>query len=217
MIKNGYILVNKKVGMQSVAVTNKIKRILRTKVGHGGTLDKLAEGLMFVACGSYTKQIQAIIDTDKKYRFKIGFGEERSTGDLEGEIINTGPNIDVKTIDESIVKSFLGKQEQIPPLYSAIKIAGSRSSDLARQNKEVELKPRNIEIFDIHIDAEGYFIIHCSKGTYVRSLCVDIAKKLGTVGHASHIERTAIGKYCVSESVKIDDINDDNISSFIRA
>lgn len=211
---NGIIVINKPKGFTSQDVVSKTKKILNEKkAGHTGTLDPLATGVLPVLIGDATKVSKYLIEHDKKYVATIKFGEKRETGDLEGKVIETS---DVKVEDEDkikqILKSFLGKSNQIPPIYSAIKIDGKKLYEYAREGKAVEIPPREIEIFEIELekfDRENQtvrFSTKCSKGTYIRTLCEDIAKNLGTVGYMQELKRVQVDKFLIEDAITFEEL-----------
>ena len=186
---DGILIINKQKGFTSHDVVNIIRKTLNIKkVGHAGTLDPNATGVLPILIGQGTKLSKYLIEHNKEYIATIKLGEETKTGDLEGEIIGKDKDIlDIlKSLDKQqlnyILTSFKGTQDQIPPKYSAIKINGKKAYEYARKGQEVELKSRKITIYDIKlIDFQGdeiVFKVECSKGTYIRSLCEDISKKL---------------------------------------
>lgn len=215
---NGIFLIDKEKGITSRRVDNLIgKRFSTHSVGHLGTLDPFATGLLVVAINKGTKLLQYIEDGDKTYEATLLLGSKTSTGDPEGEIIETKeiPNITQEQLD-AVFASFIGKSQQIPPIYSAIKVNGVPMYKAARSGKEVELKPRDIEIYSLTGTIENNiikFTAKVSKGTYIRTLGEDIASKLGTVGHLEELRRTEIGNIKVSEAKHIDDLLDEDIIS----
>lgn len=188
-MKNGVIVIDKPSGITSFDVVSKVKKIIGVKkAGHIGTLDPLATGVFPVLLGEATKVSKYLIEHNKTYIAKLKLGEKRETGDLEGKVILTSEKKINRTEDvEKVLKSFLGKQIQIPPKYSAIKVNGKKLYEYARDKKEIEIPKREIEIYDINLisfDIQNQIIefkVSCSKGTYIRTLCEDIAEKLGTV------------------------------------
>ena len=196
---NGILLLDKPLMLSSNHAIQKIKKQLNIrKVGHTGTLDPLATGLLPVCMGQATRISRFLINSDKTYRALIMLGTRTSTGDKEGEIIETCSS-DVSTntayIDK-VLKSFIGEQQQIPPMYSALKHNGERLYKLAQKGLNVSRKARSINIYSIDLISinDDYLevIIECSKGTYIRTLAEDIAKKLGTVGHIDQLRRLNI-------------------------
>ncbi len=217
---NGIFLIDKEKGITSRKVDNLLgKRFSTHSVGHLGTLDPFATGLLVVAINKGTKLLQYIEDGDKTYEATLLLGSKTSTGDPEGEVIETKeiPNITKEQLD-AVFASFIGKSSQIPPIYSAIKVNGVPMYKAARSGKEMELKPRDIEIYSLSGEIENNiikFTAKVSKGTYIRTLGEDIARKLGTVGHLEELRRTEIGNIKVSEAKHIDDILDEDIISGI--
>ena len=196
---NGILLLDKPLMLSSNHAIQKIKKQFNIrKVGHTGTLDPLATGLLPVCMGQATRISQFLINSDKTYRALIMLGTRTSTGDKEGEIIETCSS-DVSTntsnIDQ-VLQSFIGEQKQIPPMYSALKHNGERLYKLAQKGLNVSRKARSINIYSIDLISinDDYLevIIECSKGTYIRTLAEDIAKKLGTVGHIDQLRRLNI-------------------------
>jgi len=214
---DGLILVNKEKGWTSNDIVSKIKHLLHEKVGHTGTLDPNATGVLPLLIGKGTKLSKYLIEHDKKYIAKIKLGEKTTTADIEGEIIERKDvNKSIYENDNKIIietlNSFLGKSSQIPPIYSALKVNGKKLYEYARENKEIDIKPREIEIYEIkllEVDRVNNIIsimVHCSKGTYIRTLSEDISKKLGTVGYMQDLERIQVGKFKIEDSIKISDI-----------
>ena len=220
LMLEGIFLIDKEAGMTSRKVDNILgKRYGTHAVGHLGTLDPFATGLLVVAINKGTKLLTYLNDGDKTYEATLLLGEKTSTGDLEGEVIEKKdvPNISKEKLDE-VLRSFLGNSQQIPPKFSAIKVNGVPLYKSARQGKEVEVKPRDITIYSLEGTLDGNAIhlkAKVSKGTYIRTLGEDIAKKLGTVGHLTALRRTSIGDLSVNEAKKIDDLKDEDITSGI--
>lgn len=215
---DGIIIINKQAGCTSHDIVYKVKKISNEKVGHTGTLDPLAEGVLPILIGKGTLCSKYLINHDKKYFVKLQLGIKTETADKEGKIVET-QNVDKNILNKenviNILNSFIGKQEQIPPIYSAIKVNGKKLYEYARNGKNVEIKPRVVEIYDIKlqdIDKEKNqinFIVHCGKGTYIRSLCEDIATKLGTIGYMEYLQRTEVGKFKIKNSIKIEQLEND--------
>ena len=208
------INIDKPIGWSSFDVVKKVKKITRhKKVGHGGTLDPFASGVLIIGTESDTKKLTEITNSDKAYEAQLELGKTTNTLDIEGEVINTKeiPEFDSLKI-ESVLNKFLGKQKQIPPMYSAKKHKGVRLYELARKNIEVERE--DIEIFIHNIELLDFtknvirFIVECSKGTYVRVLGKDIANKLDTVGYLTALKRTRVGDYLINDSLSIDGFRD---------
>ncbi|MBP3502630.1 MAG: tRNA pseudouridine(55) synthase TruB [Clostridia bacterium] len=219
---DGILIINKPKNYTSNDIVNKVKKILNTKVGHTGTLDPNATGVLPLLLGKGTKFSKYLMNHDKKYIATLQLGIKTSTADIEGNIIEkkevNSSIFEVKNID-NVLKTFLGKQIQTPPIYSAIKVKGKKLYEYARNNLEVEIPKRNIEIYNINIlnidmkMAQIKFEVECSKGTYIRSLCEDIAERLGTVGYMKELERSKVGEFKIEESVTIEELdkNKDNI------
>ena len=210
MILNIY----KPVNWTSFEVVKRIRTIIKEKkVGHGGTLDPFAEGVLVIGTGKDTKKLTAITNDDKSYIATIQLGELTNTLDTEGEIIETKkvPKLSSETIEETL-KQFLGKMYQTPPMYSAKKVNGKRLYELARKNIKIKRNPVEIEIKDIQlIDYKNHkvtFSITCSKGTYIRVLGKDIAKSLGSIGYLIKLIRTKVGVYNIKESQTIMNFED---------
>ena len=219
---NGIIIINKPKGCTSHDIVSKVKKITHEKIGHTGTLDPLATGVLPLLVGKGTLCSKYLINHDKEYIATIKLGIKTTTADKEGEIIQTKNVQDFKIeYIEKILKEFLGKQNQIPPIYSAIKVNGKKLYEYARKNQKVEIKPRKINIYEIdlleynNIENEVKFKVQCSKGTYIRSLCEDIAEKLGTIGFMTELQRTQVGEFNIKQAVSIDKINEDIIKQNI--
>ena len=211
---DGILVINKSKGLTSNDIVKKVKKILNTKVGHTGTLDPNATGVLPLLLGNATKISKYLINHDKEYEAVIKLGVKTTTADVEGEIIEekevNKEKLKKENIEE-VLKSFIGKQQQIPPIYSAIKVNGKKLYEYARQGKEVEIKARDIEIYDLKllkIDSENNELtinVKCSKGTYIRSLCEDIAAKLETVGYMKELNRIQVGEFNIKDSVTIEE------------
>lgn len=216
---DGIIVINKTKGCTSHDIVYKVKKILKEKVGHTGTLDPNATGVLPLLIGEGTKLSKYLIEHDKIYKATIFLGKETTTLDVEGEVIKE-KEVDFKKLTfenvNEVLNSFLGKQEQIPPIYSAIKVNGKKLYDYARNGQEVEIKPRTIEIYDIKlysIDGNRItYTVKCSKGTYIRTLCKDIAEKLDTVGYMEDLQRQEVGKFNIKDSITVEEL-EKNINS----
>ena len=211
---DGVIIINKPKQYTSHDIVNIVRKQLNTKkIGHTGTLDPNATGVLPILIGKATKISKYLVEHKKAYIATIKLGEKRDTGDSEGNIIEK--DLEFKNIDkdrlEEVLESFLGKQKQIPPMYSAIKVDGKKLYEYARQGQTVEIKPRDIEIYSINLKSykedEIVFETECSKGTYIRVLCEDIAKELGTVGYMKELQRTAVNKFKIEQSIDLENIN----------
>lgn len=214
---NGIIMINKEKGWTSNDIVQKVKHIFNEKTGHTGTLDPLATGVLPILIGKGTGLSKYLINHDKEYVATIKLGQKTTTGDSEGEIIEQKDVTD-KMLQEEFVKKILqefkGKQSQVPPIYSAIKVNGKKLYEYARKGQEVEIEPREVEIYDIELVSilkdkkEIIYRVNCSKGTYIRTLCEDIANKLGTVGFMKELNRTRVGDFDIDQAVKISEIID---------
>lgn len=207
---DGILLINKPAGMTSHDVVNRIRKILHTKkVGHCGTLDPDATGVLVLCVGKATKALQFLMSDEKEYIATLSLGVLTDTYDASGKVIEEKTFEGVDNVEE-VLKTFLGKQKQLPPIYSAIKVNGKKLYEYARNNEEVEIKERDIEIKEIELlKQENHEItmrVLCSKGTYIRSLCVDVAKKLGYPGHMSHLIRTKSGHFSLDDCVTLEDV-----------
>lgn len=209
---NGIILVNKESGFSSNQVVGKVKYLLKAnKAGHLGTLDVLGRGLLPITLGRGTKLFDYFLNKDKTYQTIFEFGFATTTLDREGEITDKN-DIEVSLEQlQNFCQKFIGKQDQLPPIYSAKKINGKKAYELARAGKSVDLKPKQIEIYDLkvlkQIEKNKFLLeVHCSSGTYIRSLCRDIASSLSTFGVMQDILRTKCGSFDIKESFTIEDI-----------
>lgn len=209
---DGVLLVNKEVGMSSYDVIRSIKRELgrKVKIGHAGTLDPFAQGLLIVLFGRATKLQDAIHEFSKVYEVKAEFGYETDTQDVTGEKTSTSGVPDKGEI-EAVLPSFTGKISQIPPIYSALKVGGRKAYDLARAGEEVKLRPREVEIKKLKLveysEPFATFIVECSTGTYIRTLVVDIANALNLKATAVELNRSSIGPFNVEDALKISEIS----------
>ena len=210
IILGGIVNINKPGGMTSHSVVSRVRRILGIKrVGHTGTLDPDAEGVLPVCVGKSTKLSDYVMGKEKIYRAVLHLGITTNTQDMSGEVLSkTTPNVSKEEF-EMAVSSFIGEIKQIPPMYSAIKIGGKKLYELARQGVEVERKERSVTISEIDIeefDGETATInVHCSKGTYIRTLCHDIGQKLGCGAAMGKLIRTKNGRFEISESVSLEE------------
>ena len=212
---NGIIVINKHKGCTSHDIVYKVKKICNEKVGHTGTLDPMATGVLPLLIGKGTLCAKYLINHDKIYRATIQLGIETDTLDAEGTVIDAN-EVSSEILKEeyiiNVLNTFLGKQEQVPPMYSAIKINGKKLYQYAREGKSIEVQPRNIEIYNIKLlevnkeNKQIKFEVHCSKGTYIRSLCSDISKKLGTIGHMIDLQRVQVGEFNISNSITLEQI-----------
>lgn len=212
---DGVIIINKPKKCTSHDIVYKIKKISGEKVGHTGTLDPLAQGVLPILIGKATKCSAYLTNHDKTYQVELKLGIKTETADGEGNILrgeNVSEEILKKEYVEKVLLSMVGKQEQVPPIYSAIKVNGKKLYEYARKGQEVEIKPREITIYsmklnNINIEQKTInFTVECSKGTYIRSLCEDIANKMGTIGYMSNLIRIKVGKFSIQDSISIDDL-----------
>ena len=225
---DGIVLINKEKNYTSHDVVNIVKKITKSKVGHTGTLDPNATGVLPLLLGNGTKISKYLINHDKEYKVVLQLGIKTSTADLEGEILEK-KEVPDKIFDEeyikTIIKQFIGKQEQTPPIYSAIKVNGKKLYDYARKGQKVKIEPRKIEIYNIELVKsckelkQIHFTVSCSKGTYIRSLCEDIAEKLETVGYMKELQRTKVGTFLIEDAITIEEfkhkIENNDLSNII--
>ena len=230
---DGILLVDKPKGWTSFDVVAKVRGIVKTelrktnpklknfKVGHTGTLDPSAAGLLVLCIGKYTKKVEQMIRHDKTYEVELTLGATSTTGDQEGQIVHSSefivPN-EAQLI--KVLHSFVGEQMQTPPAFSAIKIDGKRAYDLARAGKEVKLEPRKITIHSIELTEFSYptlkFICGVSSGTYIRSLAEDIGTKLGTSAYMSELRRTKVADFEIAEALQVNDLNIESITRCLK-
>lgn len=220
---DGILIVKKEKGCTSHDVVAKVKRIAKTKVGHTGTLDPMATGVLPLLLGEGTKLSKYLIEHDKIYEAVVRLGQKTDTADGEGKIVEE------KEIDEGIfatekiqtvLKQLEGKQKQRPPIYSAIKIKGRKLYEYARKNEEIEIPEREIEIYSLQlinyneVEKTISFRVHCSKGTYIRSLCETIAEKLETIGYMKELNRIKVGKFNIEQAITLTQIEENQDKNF---
>lgn len=214
---SGSLLIDKEKGLTSRQEVNNISHLLKEKkAGHIGTLDPFADGLLIVLLGKATKISPFLEGMDKTYMATLKLGSKTDSGDLTGNVIE---NKDIPSLNkedlENAFKSFLGKQTQIPPMYSALKVNGKALYKYAREGKEIERKKREITIYELKLlsyeNNEITFISKVSKGTYIRTLGEDIAEKLGTVGHLTKLTRLSIGPYSLDQAKKTKDVSESDL------
>ena len=211
---DGVINIYKERGFTSHDVVAVVRKTLNTKkAGHTGTLDPDAEGVLPVCVGQATKLADYIMAERKSYRAEITFGAETTTQDASGEVIEKYDFRFDENALRNVLKEFIGPQRQLPPMYSAIKVNGKKLYELAREGKEIERKVREIEIYDIIIvdifpPDRAVIDVDCSKGTYIRTLCSDIGKKLGWGAYMSSLTRTASGRFLIEDAVKLDELKE---------
>lgn len=206
---SGIIIIDKPVGWTSQDVAAKLRGVFHEKrVGHGGTLDPMATGVLPIFIGRATRAVEFFESAEKEYVAGLRLGLETNTQDTTGETVAEHPVSVTKEQVEEVLRQFLGKQEQVPPMYSAVKIGGKKLYELARQGKTVERKARAIEILELELldgqDRDYTIRVRCSKGTYVRTLCHDIGQALGCGGCMSSLRRTAAGCYGIENAVTME-------------
>lgn len=219
---DGIIVINKEKGYTSHDVVAKLKKKLNiSKVGHTGTLDPNATGVLPILIGKGTKFSKYLINHDKTYEVELELGTKTETADIEGKIVEE-KDVDEEYVKRNllqVLKSFVGKQEQHPPIYSAIKKNGKKLYEYARAGEKVEIEARQIEIYTIELleyeEKNVRFTVSCSKGTYIRSLCEDIANKLNTVGYMKNLKRLQVGKFNIENAICIDNLNLENIDKYV--
>ncbi len=209
---HGWVILDKPVGMTSTHAVGAVKRLFTAKrAGHAGTLDPLASGMLPVALGEATKTVPFVMDGRKLYRFTVAWGEERDTDDAEGRITQTSALRPTAEAIGTLLPSFTGTVQQVPPRFSAIKVEGERAYDLARDGQQVELKARPVEIIRLEIvetpDADHtQFEAECGKGTYVRSLARDIGRALGCFGHVCALRRVEVGPFGEETMISLEEL-----------
>ena len=209
---NGWIILDKQSGVTSRQLVTRISKILNVKkIGHAGTLDPLASGVLPIAIGEATKSIRFVSDEHKTYTFKICWGVETSTDDKEGTIVKKTKKRPKKFDILKKIEKFIGEIDQSPPIYSAIKINGKRAYNIARSGKIPELKKRKVTIFKFILkkiisEDEAEFTVKCSKGTYIRSLARDLGNEIGVLGHVSMLKREEVGTFLNNRSISLDQI-----------
>jgi tRNA pseudouridine55 synthase len=207
---HGWLILDKPIGITSTQAIGKARRLLGgKKVGHGGTLDPLATGILPLAFGEATKLIPYVMDGDKVYEFTVRWGEQRTTDDAEGEITKTSSKRPSEQAIRDALPAFTGVIQQTPPAFSAIKLQGERAYDIARAGGTPDLQPRNVEIYTFEFvdqpnQDHARFRVSCGKGMYVRSLARDLADKLGTLGFVSALRRTAVGSFTLDCAITME-------------
>lgn len=213
---NGWIILDKPPNLSSAQGVAAIKRVLREaghprpKIGHGGTLDPLATGVLPIALGEATKLAGRMLDASKGYDFTIAWGTATSTEDAEGDVTSTSDHRPTRADIEAMLACFTGPISQVPPAYSALKINGQRAYALARAGEAVTLASRNVTIYSLTLTESATdgasFSVSVSKGTYIRSLARDLALALGTVGHVSRLRRTRAGPFRLAQALSLDNL-----------
>ena len=207
---HGWLVINKPAGMGSTDVVNQTRKMFNAKKnGHTGTLDPFATGVLPIAFGEATKLIPYVTEAKKEYEFVVVWGKKTDSGDLTGQVIETNDKIPSREEIFKVIPDFIGEIKQIPPTYSAIKINGRRAYDLARRGEEVKIPERIVEIYDLKLlemlpDNRARFWTACSKGTYIRSLGQELARKLGTCGYLTELRRTKCGNFDLSQKILLE-------------
>lgn len=210
---DGIILINKEKDYTSNDVVQIAKKVFNKKVGHTGTLDPMATGVLPLLIGKGTLCSKYLINHDKIYVATLKLGVKTDTGDITGNIIKT-EKVDEKILElnkvKNVLSSFIGEQEQIPPMYSAIKINGKKLYEYARNGQKLKISPRKINLYNLELisikNEKISFKVYCSKGTYIRTLCEDIAEKLGTIGTMCELNREKVGDFEIKNSVTINQL-----------
>ena len=221
---SGWINLYKPLGVSSAAVLRPLKKSVQrgTKIGHAGTLDVAAEGVLPVAIGEATKLAQFLIDAKKEYQFTVQFGAITDSLDREGTITEQTTKQVSQDEPSAVVEQFIGQQQQMPPIYSALKVNGKRAYNLARSGEEVELKPRIIHIYELEClsfdnqKQQASYRVVCSKGTYIRSLARDIAKSLQNLGFVIELRRLKVGAFNIDASISTEDITAETLDSCLK-
>ncbi|MBY2920224.1 tRNA pseudouridine(55) synthase TruB [Rhizobium leguminosarum] len=209
---SGWLILDKPVDFGSTEAVSKIKWLYKAgKAGHAGTLDPLASGMLPIALGDATKTVPYVMDGRKIYEFTVSWGEERATDDLEGEVTESSDKRPSEQQIRDILPGYIGTISQVPPQFSAIKIAGERAYDLAREGETVEIPSREVDIFRLTLiacpDADSaHFEVECGKGTYVRALARDFGRELGCYGHVSGLRRTFVAPFAEEAMVPLADL-----------
>ena len=223
---DGIIVINKEKNCTSHDVVRRAKKVFNEKIGHTGTLDPNATGVLPLLVGQGTKISKYLINHDKIYEATLKLGEKKDTADIEGKTIEK-QEVQEKSLEkdnvEKVFKEIIGKQKQIPPIYSAIKVKGKKLYEYARTGQNVEIKAREIEIYDIKLininkeNKEIIFKVKCSKGTYIRTLCENIAEKLESIGYMKELKRVQVGEFSIENSIKIEELeNNFNNQEFME-
>lgn len=205
---NGWVVLDKPVGMTSTHAVSRLKRLFHAKkAGHAGTLDPLASGLLPIAFGEATKTVPFVQDGEKAYRFTVRWGQETDTDDADGKVVRQSDLRPQLAQIEAALPHFIGTIQQQPPAFSAIKVAGERAYDLARDGESVDLAPRPVTIHDlvlVHAGPDDAVLeARCGKGTYVRALARDLGRMLGCLGHVAALRRTRVGPFSEADAVTL--------------
>jgi tRNA pseudouridine55 synthase len=227
---HGWIVLDKPLGISSTQALGKVRWLLNAdKAGHGGTLDPLASGVLPLAFGEATKTVSFAMDGRKTYRFRVRWGHETSTDDLEGEVGPSTGLVATRQDIEAALPKFIGAVQQKPPSYSAIKVSGERAYDLARAGETMDLAARTVNIESLHVEnhdaaGETTFIVQCGKGTYVRSIARDLGRVLGCLGHVTLLRRLAVGPFSEKDAISLEkleelrhrDASENSLSGILR-
>jgi len=210
-VVDGWVVLDKPVGMTSTHAVSRLKRIYNAqKAGHAGTLDPLASGILPVAFGEATKTVPFVQDGQKAYAFTVRWGAETDTDDSDGKVTRESEQRPERAAIEALLGRFIGDILQTPPQYSAIKIAGERAYDLAREGEVVELKPRPVTIYRLEIlettPDEAKLVMECGKGAYVRAIARDLGRLLGCFAHVTALRRTRVGPFLEEDAFTLDEI-----------
>ncbi|MBM3564267.1 MAG: tRNA pseudouridine(55) synthase TruB [Alphaproteobacteria bacterium] len=216
-VVDGWVALDKPVGLTSTQAVSRLKRIYNAqKAGHAGTLDPLASGILPVAFGEATKTVPFVQDGEKAYRFTVRWGVETDTDDSDGRMTRESAARPARAAIEALLPQFTGEILQTPPQFSAIKIAGERAYDIAREGEQVDLKPRAVRIDSLTlIEAspdEATFVMECGKGAYVRALARDLGRTLGCLGHVTALRRTRVGPFAEEDAYTLDEIENENMA-----
>lgn len=206
---NGWVILDKPPGITSAHAVAKVKKLLKpAKIGHAGTLDPMASGVLPLALGEATKTVPYMMDAEKAYGFTVAWGQERDTDDSQGAVTQSSGKLPEKGEILNILHEFQGKLLQMPPAYSALKVEGRRAYELAREGVEVALKPREVTVHSLefieYLPDRASFACRCSKGTYVRSLARDMGRRLGCLGHISALRRLKVGEFTENHAISLE-------------
>jgi tRNA pseudouridine55 synthase len=217
VVVDGWVALDKPVGLTSTQAVSRLKRIYNAqKAGHAGTLDPLASGILPVAFGEATKTVPFVQDGEKAYGFTVRWGVETDTDDSDGRVTQESAARPERASIEALLPEFTGEILQTPPQFSAIKIAGERAYDIAREGEHVELRPRAVRIDSLTlIEAardEAKFVMECGKGAYVRAVARDLGRALGCFGHVTALRRTRVGPFVEEDAYTLDEIENQNMA-----
>jgi tRNA pseudouridine55 synthase len=210
---HGWVILDKPLGISSADAVAKAKKILKpSKIGHAGTLDPLASGVLPLALGEATKTVSLMMDASKAYEVEVTWGEERATDDAKGEVTQTSAKKPKQEQIEKILPEFTGHIEQMPPDYSAIKVGGKRAYKAAVEGKPLELKTRRVRVDSLkivsHNESTTQFVCYCGKGTYIRSLARDMGRKLGCFGYISALRRIKVGNFAEFDAISLEKLEE---------